>query len=82
MQIASLILLLLQVAILVPYMLRQLNKAILDPMNRVENGIDLVEKGHLDTKISNEPSCKEIEHLIDSFNGMISQISSLKVQAY
>ena len=68
--------------ILVPFLLRFLQKCIFQPMDSMEKGIREIEKGDLEVQIPNTDTSEELHHLIESFNSMVSQIRTLKIQTY
>ena len=68
--------------ILVPFLLRFLQKCIFQPVESLEKGIRKIEKGDLEVQIPNTDTSEELHHLIESFNSMVSQIRTLKIQTY
>uniref|UniRef100_UPI003FD8266E sensor histidine kinase n=1 Tax=Eisenbergiella tayi TaxID=1432052 RepID=UPI003FD8266E len=68
--------------VLAPFLIGFLNKSIFFPIHRMEQGISRVEKGDLEVRIENKKSSRELSHLIDSFNSMVEQIKTLKIQSY
>ncbi len=69
-------------AILAPFLIRFLQKCIFGPLDSMEEGIRKIEKGDLDVQIRNTDTSEELHHLIDSFNSMVTQIKTLKIQSY
>ena len=76
------LLLLLVMFLGVPFILKMLNHSIFNPVDRLEQGIREVENGNLTVQIENKKSSKEMEHLVTSFNGMISEVYQLKIETY
>lgn len=68
--------------ILVPFLLRYLQKCIFQPVDSMEKGIREIEKGNLEVQIPNTDTSEELHHLIEAFNSMASQIRTLKIKAY
>ena len=65
-----------------PFLVHNLNRRFFAPMDQLQYAIGRVNKGLLDYRIPQDNSSIEFHRLIDSFNGMVSQIKDLKVQAY
>ena len=65
-----------------PLLLHSLNRQIFAPMDQIQYAITRVNKGILDYRIPDDSTSVEFHNLTDSFNGMVSQIKNLKVQAY
>ena len=70
------------VCILIPYLLKTLGRYIFHPIRQLEEGIARIENGDLSIQIPQNGTSMEMEHLIDSFNNMVSQIEELKIQNY
>ena len=68
--------------VLVPFLLRFLQKCIFTPVESMEKGIQKIEKGDLEVQIQNTDTSEELHHLIESFNSMVKQIKTLKIQTY
>ncbi len=66
----------------IPVIIRIFNKSIFQPVDLLKQGIHEVENGNLGIQIEKTVSCDEIEHLIDSFNRMISEVAHLKIETY
>ncbi|MDY6286378.1 MAG: histidine kinase [Lachnospiraceae bacterium] len=72
----------LYVAVLAPWLLHVLKKCVFLPIGRMEEAMKAVENGNLDMEIDNHHSSQEMDHLICSFNSMIAQVRTLKIQSY
>ena len=68
--------------ILIPYLLKTLGRYIFHPIEQLEEGIARIENGDLSIQIPQNGTSMEMEHLIASFNNMVSQIEELKIQNY
>ena len=67
---------------LIPYLLQTLRQYIFKPIEQMEVGIAEIEKGDLSVRIPETDSSLEMEHLMRSFNKMVSRIGELKIQNY
>lgn len=67
---------------MIPWLLRSLHRSVFEPISRMEEGMIQIEKGNFEIQIANDHSSRELAHLIDSFNEMVRQVGSLKIQVY
>lgn len=68
--------------ILAPWLLHVLKKCVFLPVQHMEVAMKEAENGNLGVEIANGHSSAEMDRLICSFNRMIAQIRTLKIQSY
>lgn len=59
-----------------------LRKTLLIPLNRLLKAMNRIQKGNLDTQIKQFPTSIEFRTVNDTFNNMIEQIKSLRINVY
>lgn len=67
---------------LMPYIIYYLNNEIIKPVKRLVVGTRQVEQGNLDYRVEGNNSSLEFQTLSNSFNSMIKEIRTLKIEAY
>lgn len=70
------------VLLLLPWLYRSLHRSVFEPIGRMEAGMTQIEGGNFEVQIASGRSSNELAHLIDSFNDMVRQIRTLKIQVY
>ncbi|WP_027092800.1 sensor histidine kinase [Cohnella thermotolerans] len=70
------------VALLVPISLMMLRKTVLLPLRRILTAMKLVKEGNLKVAIAPYPTSDEFETVNESFNNMIQEIETLKINYY
>jgi sensor histidine kinase YesM len=63
-------------------MIRYVRKEMIYPINRMVDGMNLIDLGEYTTHIEANFRTREFSHLKDSFNKLMDEITHLKIQAY
>lgn len=78
----GIIIIFLLMIILIPTLVKSLDKSIFSPIFKIENGMQKVVSGNQNVNLENTRSSTEMEHLTSSFNAMTAQIKNLTEKAY
>lgn len=67
---------------LIPIVLRTLNKSVFRPMGKIQKAISAIDQGYMDYQIEPTKDNVEFNQLIEAFNSMVRQIKNLKIETY
>jgi two-component system sensor histidine kinase YesM len=67
---------------LIPVVLRTLNKSIFRPMGKMQTAIAAIDRGELNYQIEPLNDNEEFQHLTEAFNSMVRQIENLRIETY
>lgn len=67
---------------LIPIILLAIRKMVLQPMNVLNQGMREIEKENIDFRLPEEEFSTEFQYMNETFNRMVDQIHTLKIEAY
>lgn len=72
----------LMAVLVIPLLLIYVRKWMIKPLNRLVKAINKIEHGEIDYRIRSAPEGREFEQINQSFNHMMDQVGSLKIDVY
>lgn len=69
------------IIVAIPILMMQMRRLIINPLDKLDDAMDIIESGETDYRIQNE-AVGEFKHINESFNAMLDQLEDLKIDIY